>query len=114
MLSACVLKDNSHFEIDPVYVDKLVITKIQRESDTILKEQKVLSPGTEIFFIEKWNEAESVGMCKYLSNFEVDVILKSGRTRNFRINGSSIKEQNDFCYDTGDSDFGKNLWKNNH
>lgn len=113
MLNACVLKDNSHFEIDPGYVDKLVITKIQRESDTILKEQKVLSPGTEEFFIKKWNEAKPVGICKYAANYEIELILKSGRTRIFPINGCSIKENGDECFDTKVEALGDIIWENN-
>lgn len=117
LLFACdsnqVGKDNRAF-IQPSSVTSMIIRKTELVADSSYIAEKTLSKNNENHFLLTWNAAEPKGMCKYAPQYEVLVTLKSGRTRKFRINGSSIKEQNDFCYNTGDSDFGNNLWKNNH
>jgi hypothetical protein len=40
----------------------------------------------------------------------VDITMKDGTKRTFRINGKNIKESNDYCFDLGDKKYVETLW----
>jgi hypothetical protein len=60
--------------------------------------------------IERLNKSNSRGPCIYYPEYLLHIYFKNGTQRDFRINGSSIKEINDWCFDINDSDYFKNLW----
>jgi len=62
-------------------------------------------------FIVTFNSAKPNGLFKFIVQYWVDVSLKDGRKRIFRVNGSNIKEDSDYCFDLGDDDFLRTLWK---
>lgn len=65
-------------------------------------------------FVDKWNNAEYTGLGIYMASYVIEVKLKDGEYRSFRINGASIKENTDYCFDLGDSKFIEALWINSY
>jgi|JI7StandDraft_1071085.scaffolds.fasta_scaffold79961_2 hypothetical protein len=62
--------------------------------------------------VDKWNNSKSKGPCKFGLQYWLFVTLKDGTTRTFSVNGQSIKEDDDWCYDISDEQFFKNLYGN--
>jgi hypothetical protein len=85
------------------------MTLIDKEPDSIIltkKQQKKL--------INKWNYSYPIGLCKYIPTYSLDVILKNGNNRNFRVNGLTIKEKNDIGFRfLNDNNFFETVWKEN-
>ena len=59
--------------------------------------------------ILEFNSAKSSGLYKYIVEYWVDVTLKDGTKRILRVNSSNIKEDNDYCFDLGDTNYLKIL-----
>ena len=78
--------------------------------DTVNRIYKRLNPSQTQIFVDKFNSAKSSGLYKYIVEYWVDVSLKDGTKRIFRVNSSNIKEGNDYCFDLGDKNYLKNLW----
>ena len=49
-------------------------------------------------FTTEWNASSTIGLCKYAVNIWLVVESHSGDLRTFRVNDTSIKENNDMCY----------------
>ena len=91
--------------VDFSLVDFIEIRNQSRQTDTIQTVPKRLTNEQSKMFVDSWNNAKSNGPCKYIVLFWVDIKLKDGSTRTFRINGKNVKESNDWCYDLGDNAF---------
>jgi len=83
------------------------------QTDSVQTVQKRLTNEQSKIFVDTWNKAKSNGPCKYIVLFWVDIKLKDGTTRTFRINGKNVKENNDWCYDLGDNSFISQLMSGN-
>ena len=97
--------------IDLTTVDSITIKRHQDINHTIVHRPIKLTDTQVKTIIDKWNNADSKGLCKFLPVFEMTVYTSDKKTRNFRINSKSIKEDNDWCYDLGDTDYITNLLK---
>ncbi len=91
--------------IDFTLVDFIEIRNQSGQTDTIKTVPKRLTNEQSKLFVDSWNNAKSNGPCKYIVLLWVDIKLKDGSTRTFRINGKNVKESNDWCYDLGDNAF---------
>ena len=60
--------------------------------------------------IDRLNKSNSIGKCKFYNLYWLNIYYTDGTIRTFRINGSSIKENNDWCFNIKDSDYMVNLW----
>jgi hypothetical protein len=97
--------------IDFTEVEYIEIRNQSRQADTIQRICKRLTIEQSKDFIERWNNAKANGPCKYIVLFWVDIKLKDGTSRTFRINGKNIIEKNDYCFEMGDNKLIENLWK---
>jgi len=96
--------------IDLTSVDFIEIRNQSGQADTIQNLRKRLTNEQAKLFIDKWNNAKSNGLCKYIVLYWVDITMKDGTKRTFRINGKNIKESNDYCFDLGDNKYSETLW----
>ncbi|WP_162126350.1 hypothetical protein [Flavobacterium phycosphaerae] len=64
-------------------------------------------------FIVTFNKAPESGIYKFIVHYWVDVYLKNGSKRVFRVNGAHIKEEGDNCFNLGDKNYLKTLWEQN-
>lgn len=112
--SACgQTKTKSNFEktnIDIVTVDFIEIRNRAGQPDTLENQTKRLTNDQKNLFSEKFNSSKSNGLRKTIPLYFIDVHLKDGTKRNFRVNGQYIKENNDYCFDLGDSKFIETIW----
>lgn len=60
--------------------------------------------------IDRLNKSASKTPCSNNTEYLLSINLKNGSQRYFEINGSSIKENSDRCFDIIDSVYFKNLW----
>ena len=81
------------------------------KSDTVKTISKRLTTTQTKIFVEKFNNAKSSGLYKYITEYWVDVFLKNGTKRVFRVNSNHIKENNDYTFDLGDKKYLENLWQ---
>ena len=79
-------------------------------ADSVKTIYKRLNTSQTKIFVDKFNSAKSSGLYKYIVEYWVDVSLKDGTKRIFRVNSSNIKEDNDYCFDLGDKNYLKTLW----
>jgi hypothetical protein len=106
-------KSKSNFEkliIDIETVDYIEIRNRAGLSDTLNKLTKRLTDEQKNRFIEKYNNSKPNGLRKAIPLYFIDVNLKDGTKRNFSINGQYIKENNDYCFDLGNSKFIESIW----
>ena len=100
---------NDKVKIELASVDSITIKRHQDINHTIVHKPIKLTADQANTIIDKWNNADSKGLCKFLPDFEMIIYTSDRKTRNFRINANSIKEDNDWCYDLGDNNFVINL-----
>jgi hypothetical protein len=91
--------------LDLNVVDSLTIKRHQDINHTIVHKPIKLTGSQTKKIIDKWNSSTGTGLCKFFPVFEMTVYLNDKKTRNFRINAQSIKEDKDWCYDLGEPDF---------
>jgi hypothetical protein len=106
-------KTKSNFEksnIDIETVDFIEIKNRAGQSDTLDNLTKRLTDEQKNQFVEKFNNSKSNGLRKAIPLYFIDVHLKDGTKRSFRINGQYIKENNDYCFDLRDSKFIETIW----
>lgn len=101
----------NHSTIDFQGIDYIEIRNHSGQKDTIQTIRKRLTAEQSKIFVEKWNSAKSKGPCKYIVLYWVDITLNDKTVRTFRVNGQSIKENNDQCFDLGDGKYIDRLWK---
>ncbi|MCX6146669.1 MAG: hypothetical protein NTW25_05380 [Candidatus Kapabacteria bacterium] len=96
--------------IDLTTVDFIEIRNTYRQENFNHTEIKRLTNEQAEVFIDKWNNAKPKGPCKYAYIFSINVTFKDGTKRTFIINGKSIKESSDNCFDLGDNNYAETLW----
>jgi hypothetical protein len=96
--------------IDLKTVDNIKIRNHSVQEDTLPILTKQLASEQIKKFVDKWNTAKSIGPSIFVAHYVINITLKDGSTRTFRINGQSIKENNDWCFDLGDTKFIEQLW----
>ena len=115
-LTACVQTEakpiGNKQALDFSEVEYIEIQNHSGQNDTIETIRKRLTNEQSKKFVDSWNEAKSIGICKFFPIFWIDIKLKDGTARNFKINGEYIRENNDACFHIGDNMFIENLWKN--
>jgi len=118
LLTACSQnKKKVTFEkipIDYKRIDRIQISKRNIPPDTAIYYSRVLDQDQLISFCEKWNQTDKNGLYKFLPTYNLTLYLKHGAIRRFRVNGSLIKENNDYCGDFGDTNFFHDLYINAH
>jgi hypothetical protein len=112
-LPACGQNDSKTFsEKHPIQIDSVETIYIKRsliDTDSIK-----LNDGQKGDFIEKWNNSESVGFYKYITEYWIILKEKNGSIRKFRTNKDKIKENNDWAFSIGDTVFINSIWKSNN
>jgi len=109
VVSSCGFQKSQSFgkkSIDKDSVDYIVIEQWHKDSSAFRLNNKQIND-----FIDKWNNSSSVGLYKYIAEYDLTVHFKNGLLRNFRINTEKIKENNDYCYNILDKDFFNNVWQ---
>ncbi len=96
--------------IDIETVDFIEIKNRAGQSDTLDNLTKRLTEEQKNQFVEKFNNSKPNGLKKGIPLYFIDVHLKDGFKRSFRINGQFIKENNDYCFDLRDSKFIETIW----
>jgi hypothetical protein len=61
---------------------------------------------------KRWNQAHSIGLCKFYAKYIITVRAKNGETRTFRATEDTIKERNDICFLLQDR-YIEAVWKTN-
>lgn len=87
------------------------IFKIKSDSEDHIKDSIRLKDDTALDLVDRWNNAESLGLCKFFPKYWIKVKFNNGLERKFRINGNSIKENNDYCFEFAEYDFEAIFWK---
>lgn len=106
-------KSKSNFEKINIYIETVDFIQIKNragQSDTLDNLTKRLTSEQKNQFVEKFNNSKQNGLRKAIPLYFIDVHLKDGTKRSFRINGQYIKENNDYCFDLGDSKFIESIW----
>lgn len=106
-------KTQSNFEqskLDIETIDFIEIDHKPEQYDTTQLEKKLLTAQQRKTFVAKWNNAKSVGPIKSMTRHFITVHFKDGTTRKFKGNGPILKENNDFGFDLGDSNFIETIW----
>ena len=106
-------KTKSNFEkikIDIETVDFIEIRNRPGQLDTLVNQTNRLTSEQKNLFVEKFNSSKSNGLRKAIPLYFIDVHLKDGTKRNFSVNGQYIKENNDYCFDLGNSKFIETIW----
>jgi hypothetical protein len=101
---------NTKQTIDYSTVDFITIRSKSEPGDTSKLIDKRLSNEQAQVFVEKWNHSEAIGPCKFVVLYWIDINFKDGSKRTFRVNGKTIKEQADFCFEFNDDKFIETLW----
>lgn len=96
--------------IDWTTIDFVDIRSRYNNSDTVQPIRKQLSIEQSKVFVDKWNSAKSKGPYKFIPLYFIDIYLKDGSKRAFRISNTIIKENNDIGFDLGDAKFIEELW----
>ena len=96
--------------IDYLTVDFIELHNQSVKVDTVSANSKKLTIEQAKIFIDKWNRSKAIGLYKFITLYRVDITFKDGTKRSFRINGKNIKENTDYCFDLGDSQFIERLW----
>jgi len=104
---------NSKDLIDIQSVRYVEILTNSSKEDSLLHVRIRLSDQQVKVFVDKWNDAKPKGLWKFIIQYEVEVVLENGKTRNFRINGSKVKEKGDLCFDMGSMKFLESLMEQN-
>ena len=102
---------NNELTIGKEQVTRIEIRNHSGQADSIKTITHMFNEAMTNDLIDRLNNSKSTGPCKYIVLYWLDVYLEDGTKRTFRINGRSIKENNDWCFDIKDSDFAENLWK---
>lgn len=106
-------KTKSNFEKSNIDIETINFIEIRNkagQSDTLENKTKRLTKDQQKLFVEKFNSSKSNGLRKAIPLYFIDVHLKDGTKRNFRVNGQYIKENNDYCFDLGDSKLIETIW----
>jgi len=96
--------------IELAAIDNVELRKHQYQKDSLNINLKLLNGEQSKWLVDKWNNAKSNGICTYIPTFWLAIHFKDGSKRTFRINGQSIKESNDYCFDLGDNLYLDQLW----
>lgn len=95
---------------DTSEVSSIAILQVTGPPDTIRNVWKYFTEEQIKSFAYKWNSASDKKLRKYLPTYKIAVYFKNDSTRNFRVNGQYIKEDNDWCFDFKDKDYFKKLY----
>ena len=90
-------------DIELATIDNVELRKHQYQKDSLNINLKLLNGEQSKWLVDKWNNAKSKGLCKYIPIYWLTIHFKDGSKRTFIINGQSIKESNDYCFDLGDN-----------
>ena len=104
-------KVTHQIKIDFSSIDRAEMYKYTKpiEDSTVGAMRKQLNSEQIKSFVEEWNNAKYLGLCKFKLLYRIDLYLKDGTKRTFRINAST-KETSDYCYEFSDKNYFKNLW----
>jgi hypothetical protein len=109
LLTSCGQTKNKSYKekilLDLQTVERIEIRNYNGQEDSSLLTKKVLTFDQTKEFVTRWNNAKSLGLCKFIPKQWIDITLKDSIKRIFVINGQSIKENKDWCFDIGESDF---------
>lgn len=90
----------------PLQADEITGVQLRARDETAAPVR--LSADEIAEFARQWNKARGIGLCKFYPMLWITVYQADGGTREFRMNGRSVKEGNDYCYRMGKS-YGEGL-----
>jgi hypothetical protein len=104
-------KMTHQIKIDLSSIDRAEMQKYTKpiEDSTIGAVSRQLNSEQIKSFVEEWNNATYLGLCKFKLLYRIDLYLKDGTKRTFQINASA-KETRDYCYQFSNKKYFKNLW----
>jgi hypothetical protein len=91
-------------------IEYILIRNHSGKSDTIKTIYKQLDAKQCKQFVEIYNNAKAKGLSKYVVEYWVEVVLRNGTIRVFRVNSNSIKETTDDTFDLGNNKYLETLW----
>jgi hypothetical protein len=107
-------KINSKYSKRPIdlpTVDRIEVRKYLYQTDSLNVNWKILTDEEIKLTVDRWNNSKPKGLCKYMPKYWLYIHFKDGTKRTFRLNGRSIKENGDYCYDFGDTKFIEQILK---
>ena len=97
--------------IDKDEIKLVILYKFDNDLNSQKMDSLILSQEQINSFAWKWNNSYPTGPYKYLSTFNLKVIMKDGEMRHFRIGHLLIKEKNDYAYRfINDNNFFDRVW----
>lgn len=109
----CGFKKLDKDSIEYVFLYKYETIKLENgfSQRNKCKDSIMLSKPQIGIFVRKWNNSYPLGPCKFMPSFTLIAKMKDGKTRDFRIVGSTLKEINDWSYGfILGNDFFDNIW----
>lgn len=94
---ACTQTTDEKSQLVAGDVTKMEITSNGAEGP-LEKNIKILNRSEINRFVEMWNSSDPADHCKFYPEYEVRVFLKDGTHLTFRMNDTSIRENNETCY----------------
>lgn len=113
-LSCTHTKSTSNYEaskIDVKAVDFIEISNSPDLNNTVHVDQNTMNDEQKNKFVNKWNNAISVGPIKSAAKYFITIHFKDSSKRQLIGSGQYLKEGNDFAFDIGDSNYIDSLWK---
>ena len=104
MSCATAVPSNDRQKIDKDSVDYV---EIRKQFDTVSLR---LTADQAAGFIDVWHHSSSKGVYKFLPEYFLTIHFIGGRSRSYRVNGSLVKQGNDWTYSVGDKEYFKNIW----
>ena len=104
-------KKNDQNNYQAIKLHDIDFVEIKKNEDNTENLTYKLHPNQVNDFVNKWNNARSVGGCKYWSEYRITVYFKCGQPRHFRAINGIIKETNDMCFEIGSEKYFENIWK---
>jgi hypothetical protein len=88
-----------HFaSIDKNNVESVKLIKLIRKQGNSYQDTINISTNLANNVIKLWNQSIPLGLCKFLPEYELQIIFKNQSIRNFRIVENTMKENNDYCF----------------
>lgn len=79
-------------------IESIVIYRFDANFSNHYQDSVIFSESQINRFVRKWNNSYPIGPCKYIPKFTMTIKIKNGKNRDFRINGKTIKEHNDYGF----------------
>lgn len=112
LLASLIFTSCNRTNPNPININRVdsITIYYQFPDDSIVPPKKLTETNTNKF-VNDWNNESSSEQCKYYPNYKLIVYLKEKEAREFRANGSNIKENTDDCFEFSGTNYFDELWK---